>query len=92
MKLDGLGVARQMLRRYGERAQRLPAAVRQPRTCTAVVRGYSVPAFPPKTANPGRRTHMPRAVRCRRLDLVRTGNGYGTVPRGTTHWTGWLVI
>jgi hypothetical protein len=33
-----------------------------------------------------------RAVRCRRLDLVRTGNGYGTVPRGTTHWTGWLVI
>ena len=26
MKLDGLGVARQMLRRYGERAQRLPAA------------------------------------------------------------------
>jgi hypothetical protein len=26
MKLDGLGAARQLLRRYGERAQRLPAA------------------------------------------------------------------
>jgi hypothetical protein len=28
MKSDGLGVARQMLRRYGERAQRLPATMR----------------------------------------------------------------
>ena len=41
MKLDWLGVARQMLRRYGERAQRPPAAVRQPRTCTAVVRAIA---------------------------------------------------
>ena len=27
----------------------------------------------------------------RRAELVRAGNGYGTVPRGTTHCTGWLV-
>ena len=91
MKLDGLGVS-------------LADAAAVWRACAALARssetapdlhrsgpGLFGTGLPAEDCKPGERT-MPRAVRCRRLDQVRTGHAYGTVPRGTTHWTGWLVI
>src|SRR6202046_1406420 len=40
---------------------------------------------------PTGRTLMPPSVWSAFGGPVRAGNGYGIVPRGTTHCTGWLV-